>query len=167
MLRIFKIISLLLALAIASSSFSASVVGPGVGQKAPEFSINDLQGKPVKLQDLTSKGYVMLIFWSTRCPFCHAMIPAFKQINEKYKARGLTVAALNVGFEEQVEVEAYVMEYGLDYLVLNEDAKKEALAEKYRLVGTPTIQLISPDGMVLYRGHFLPKDLDSLLKPGS
>lgn len=154
------------AMAVASSSFSATVVGPEVGQKAPEFSINNLDGKPVTLQDLTSKGHVMLIFWSTRCPFCHALIPNFREIDQKYRGKGLTLAALNVGLEKQAEVEAYVLEYGLDYLVLNEDAKKEQLAEKYLLVGTPTIQVISPDGMVLYQGHFLPKDLEGLLKPG-
>jgi len=162
---------LLVAMAVTSSGFSAtavgSEVGPEVGQKAPEFSINNLAGKPVTLQDLTSKGHVMLIFWSTRCPFCHALIPNFREINQKYKGKGLTLAALDVGLEKQAEVEAYVLEYGLDYLVLNEDDKKEELAEKYLLVGTPTIQLISPDGIVLYRGHFLPKDLEGLLKPGS
>jgi thiol-disulfide isomerase/thioredoxin len=138
-------------------------VGPEVGQQAPEFDLADLNGGRASLSGLRQKGHVMLIFWSTRCAFCHALIPEFKAIHEKYRDKGLTVAAVNVGFEDAPEVDAYALEYDLNYLILNEDDKKESLAADYRLMGTPTIEVVSPQGIVLYRGHFLPKDLEALL----
>jgi peroxiredoxin len=39
---------------------SVALVGPAgaleVGQKAPDFALNGVDGKPVKLSDLTAKG---------------------------------------------------------------------------------------------------------------
>lgn len=141
----------------------AAEVGPKVGQTAPEFSATDLSGKSTSLKQLREKGHVLLVFWSTRCHVCHAMIPKFKEINQKYGKMGVTLVAVNVGLEDKDEVDDYVFEHKLDYLVLNEDDKKADLAERYQLVGTPTMELVDSEGVVLYRGHQIP-DLDNLVK---
>ncbi len=138
-------------------------IGPKVGQQAPEFELNDLKGKTHSLKELRKKGHVLLVFWSTRCHVCHALIPKFKEIHNKYNDKGLAFAAINVGFENKDEVEDYVFEFKLDYLVLNDDEKKAKLAEEYQLVGTPTFELIAPNGIVKYRGYSVP-DLDKLMK---
>ena len=39
---------------------AASAAALEVGQKAPDFSLNGVDGKPVKLSDLTAKGTVVL-----------------------------------------------------------------------------------------------------------
>jgi AhpC/TSA family len=39
---------------------TSAAVGLEVGQKAPEFSLNGTDGKPVKLSDLTAKGPVVV-----------------------------------------------------------------------------------------------------------
>ncbi|NOY67833.1 MAG: TlpA family protein disulfide reductase [Gammaproteobacteria bacterium] len=144
------------------SAASIASIGPKVGQTAPPFTLTDLNDKPHSLESLRKKGPVLLVFWSTKCHICHAMIPRFKEIHEKYSKKGLTLVAVNVGFEDKDEVDDYVFEFKLNYLVLNEDDKKAQIGEDYRLVGTPTIQLVAPDGTVKYRGHRIP-DLDKLL----
>jgi thiol-disulfide isomerase/thioredoxin len=136
---------------------SATNIGPRVGQQAPEFNITDLKGQPHSLTQLRDKGYVLVVFWSTRCHVCHSMIPEFKRVHEQYDGKGLTLVAINVGYEEKDEIDDYVFENRLEYLVLNNDNTKGDVAEAYRLVGTPTIQLIAPDGTVKYRGHTIPK----------
>jgi len=152
---VFVLVCLLGTSALAS-------VGPKVGQTAPGFTLTDLKNKSHSLESLRKNGHVLLVFWSTKCHICHALIPKFKAIHNDYSDKGLTLAAINVGFEDMEEVDDYAFEFKLNYLVLNEDNKKEQLAEDYRLVGTPTIQLIAPDGTVKYRGHHIP-DLDKLL----
>ena len=139
-------------------------IGPAEGQTAPEFNLTDLEGQRWSLSGLREKGHVMVLFWSTHCPFCHAMIPLFQDIDRDYKAKGLSFVAVNIGVETRNEVYAYVLENDIEYLVLNQDDGKEELAETWHLLGTPTIQVIAPDGTVKYRGHFLPPDLDALLK---
>jgi thiol-disulfide isomerase/thioredoxin len=146
-----------------SSAFAVDGNGPYVGQTAPEFSMTDLSGKSHSLSQLREKGHVLLVFWSTQCHVCHTMLPAFKKIDEQYKDKGLSFVAVNVGYEDLPEVKDYVYEFKIKYLVLNEDDKKADVAEAYRLRGTPTMELISPDGKVLYRGHRIP-DVERLMQ---
>lgn len=141
--------------------------GPHVGQIAPEFKSQDLKGHPYTLEKLLKNGnHVLLMFWSTRCRYCHALIPRLNKLNKEYAKKGLTFAAINVGFEDKDEVDDYAFENRLNYLVLNQDNTKGDIAEAYRLVGTPTFQLIAPDGKVIYRGYHIP-NLEKLFKPGA
>jgi cytochrome oxidase Cu insertion factor (SCO1/SenC/PrrC family) len=55
---------LLLRSLVATALVSLMLVGAAsaleVGQKAPDFALNNVDGKPVKLSDLTAKGPVVL-----------------------------------------------------------------------------------------------------------
>ena len=156
-----KRILLLGFIAIFSIQLQASS-GPRAGQTAPGFTLTDLKGKSHSLDGLLEKGPVMLVFWSTKCHVCHALIPKFKAIHNDYASKGLTFVAINVGYEDHDDVDDYAFEYKLPYLVLNQDDKKMQLAQDYRLQGTPTIQVIKKDGTVIYRGHSIP-NMDKLL----
>ena len=56
--------SLLLRGIVAAGLTSLALVGAAsaleVGQKAPDFALNGVDGKPVKLSDLTAKGPVVI-----------------------------------------------------------------------------------------------------------
>ncbi len=58
-----RIRSLLFGL-VATALVSLALVGAAsaleVGQKAPDFALNGVDGKPVKLSDLTAKGPVVV-----------------------------------------------------------------------------------------------------------
>jgi len=55
-----SIVTGLLAGVLASLLFAAAVSALEVGQKAPDFTLNGTDGKPVKLSDLTAKGPIVL-----------------------------------------------------------------------------------------------------------
>ncbi len=146
---------LLLFSAIASQPTFADL-GPAVGQRAPGFRLTDLKDNPVTLRELRSKGFVFVIFWSSRCHVCHGLISDFRKLNRTWKNKGLTVVAVNVGKENASEVKAYVAKNKIDYLVLNQDTRKLYLATVYQLRGTPTFKLINPKGIIVYHGHRIP-----------
>jgi thiol-disulfide isomerase/thioredoxin len=49
---------------------------------APDWQLNDVDGKPVKLSDFKGK-VVTLDFWATWCPPCRAEIPGFVALQKK------------------------------------------------------------------------------------
>jgi peroxiredoxin Q/BCP len=49
------VLSVLAVLVLASAAFALEV-----GQKAPDFSLNGTDGKPVKLSELTAKGPIVI-----------------------------------------------------------------------------------------------------------
>lgn len=53
------IVTALLAL-LASVLLVSAASALEVGQKAPDFTLNGIDGKPVKLADLTAKGPIVL-----------------------------------------------------------------------------------------------------------
>ena len=55
-----SIVTGLLAGVLASLLFVAAVSALEVGQKAPDFTLNGTDGKPVALSDLTAKGPIVL-----------------------------------------------------------------------------------------------------------
>lgn len=139
--------------------------GLAAGQPTPHFDLSGLDDESYSLRELTANGPALLVFWSTHCDFCNALIPKFKRVHAAYHERGLTLAAINIGHEDDAEVRRYAKEHELDYLVLNDDESKTELARAYAVVGTPTVVLVSSDGEVRYYGHDLP-DLSASIGAG-
>ena len=55
-----SIVTGLLAGVLGSLLFAGTASALEVGQKAPDFTLNGTDGKPVKLSDLTAKGPIVL-----------------------------------------------------------------------------------------------------------
>ncbi|MGL5689194.1 MAG: TlpA family protein disulfide reductase, partial [Bacteroidales bacterium] len=59
--------------------------------KAPEFSYNELgTSKKVGLADFKGK-YVLIDFWASWCPPCHAAVPFLKEAYSKYQSKGFEI----------------------------------------------------------------------------
>lgn len=65
------------------------------------------------------KGKVLLLdFWATYCGPCIQAIPHLKELQVKYKDKGLVVVGLNVGGEEdRPQIPAFVERLKIDYLL--------------------------------------------------
>ncbi|MNU69966.1 Thiol-disulfide oxidoreductase ResA [compost metagenome] len=69
------------------------------GKPAPDFTQNDVNGKPISLSDL--KGKVVLIdFWASWCGPCRKENPAVVALYNKYKDAGFTVMSVSLDKEE-------------------------------------------------------------------
>lgn len=137
--------------------------GYKVGEQAPAFELKALDGGLHKLTSLTSKGHVLLVFWATECVYCYAHVTDFKKLHQQYAEKGLTLAAINIGGEYDMEVKEYVKDNELNYLVLSNRLKNLDVAEAYHVIGTPTLVLVSPQGEIVYRGHNIP-DISKWIK---
>ena len=92
---------------------AAVKTGLKVGEAAPDFKIQDANGKLIDLAELTAKGPV-LVRLTCGCSGCDKELGYFQALHEAYKGKGLTSVAI---FKEpDAKVESYVKEKKLQML---------------------------------------------------
>jgi thiol-disulfide isomerase/thioredoxin/uncharacterized membrane protein YphA (DoxX/SURF4 family) len=111
-----------------------------IGEKVPEFTMEDLQGRKIGKDDFLGKK-TLAAFWSTTCPHCVNMI---EDLREWEKQKGQNEPNLVV-FSEGEEEEHKKLE--LDSPILLEKGYK--VAEKLGMIGTPSAVLINENGEII------------------
>jgi len=116
-----------------------------MGSVAPEFTLDDLQGKPLSLSSLRGK-FVVLDFWGSWCGWCIKGFPEMKTYYEKYKGK---MEILGMDCNDTVEKwKKAVAEHALPWLHVYVP-KGSSVPNDYMITGFPTKIIISPEGKVL------------------
>src|ERR1700740_3049416 len=101
-----------------------------VGQKAPEFTLQDQNKKDVKLSDFAGKKRVVLVFypldWSPTCTNEHACF-----VNDMKNFATLDAEVLGVSVDSVWSHKAYAEKMGIKYSLLADFQPRGAMAEKY------------------------------------
>lgn len=84
--------------------------------KAPEFSLQDINGKTIKLSDHKNK-IVILDFWATWCPPCRKGIPDLIKLQKKYKDQ-LVIIGISLDTDTKKDVVPFAKNYGINYPVV-------------------------------------------------
>ncbi len=137
--------------------------GLKTGAQAPSFSLAGLDGKQYSLEQLRANGPVMLVFWTTDCVYCYMHVSDFNRLQQQYRDKGFTIAAINFAGEHAQEIREYKNDNKLEYLLLADRLKNIDVAQAYKVIGSPTIVLVAQNGKVLFYGHSIP-DLAKWLK---
>jgi cytochrome c biogenesis protein CcmG/thiol:disulfide interchange protein DsbE len=83
---------------------------------APDFTLSDASGNPVKLSDFQGK-VVLLNFWATWCGPCKVEIPWFDEFQEQYSDRDFVVLGVSMDEDGWKSVQPYVKEHKIGYRV--------------------------------------------------
>lgn len=67
---------------------------PLTGKAAPDFTLEDLNGKQVSLASYRGKA-VMINFWATWCTPCKIETPWIKELRDKYASQGFEVLGVS------------------------------------------------------------------------
>lgn len=101
------------------AKYGAELLKPGT--VAPDFTLKDLDGMPVKLSELRGRR-VVLVFWASWCPDCRAEVPDMKAMYAEADPDKVTFVSVS---------------YDRDFATLKKFAADNAL---------PDIQLFDPAG---------------------
>jgi len=122
------------------------LAGEVKGRIAPEWELNTLEGKPVKLSDYRGKA-VLLNFWATWCEPCKIEMPWFVELQKEYGPQGLEIVGIAMEDTKNDAIAAFAKEMGVNYTILR---GKEAVGEAYGGVeGLPTTFFIGRDGKLV------------------
>ena len=142
----------------------------GAGPKAPDFSLPDLSGKIVTLEQY--RGSVVVVdFWATWCPPCRASIPELVKLQEKYKDKGLVILGISTDAPQKVTDEnlrSFCKKFKVNYVILRYDFKVIEAYFGKQAPALPTMYVIDREGQVRDRfegfsSDALQKSLERLL----
>jgi peroxiredoxin len=133
-----------------------------VGDKAYNFALSDLDGRPAALSDYAGQP-VMVNFWATWCPPCRLEMPEFQRAFEAHQQDGLVILAVNE-YEEAEDVRSFFYdEMGFTFTpLLDSDGE---VGQAYGAAGLPATFFIGPDGEIvaIHRGLLSETQLDGYL----
>ncbi|MBQ9311382.1 MAG: redoxin domain-containing protein [Bacteroidales bacterium] len=142
------------------AKYAASLIP--AGESVPDFELNDIDGKAVKLSDFRGKS-VVLVFWASWCPDCRAEIPELKAMYAD--ADPAKVEFVSVSFDREFEaLRSFVAENELPGVQLFDPAgKKESkVGADFGVKWIPSLYLIDAEGKVLVSTVMAWKIADAL-----
>lgn len=128
--------------------------GTKLGQYAPDFQTEYLNGEQFKLSDLKGKP-IVLNFWATWCIPCKREMPLLQKLHNEGK---IIVVGVNLQ-EDKKTVEKFVKELNLTFpIVLDKDGGIEAM---YNVLLKPTTYFIDKNGVIVDKkfGELTEKDI--------
>lgn len=157
---------LLIALIVALSlpGKGTKISGPArTGQPMPNFSLTDLDGNPVQVNDFL--GHPLLInAWATWCPPCRAEMPDLHAYYLQHQAEGFVMLAINAG-ETQSPVEEFIAQMGFTFPVLLDPGK--STLNQLGINSFPTSIIVNRDGVIdqIHTGMLTAAMLDEKVTP--
>ncbi len=113
---------------------------------APDFSLESLDGKSVRLSDLRGKA-VLLNFWATWCGPCKIEMPWFVELQNQYGAQGLQIVGVAMDDASKEDIAKFAKNMGVNYPIL---IGKESIGDQYGgIPALPESFFIGRDGKIV------------------
>jgi peroxiredoxin len=120
----------------------------GVSDKAPEFSLPAVDGKPIGLSGYRGK-VVMVHFWATWCPPCVEEMPTLDALYRAMKGKDLEVLAISADEDGAGAVTAFMRKNKLTLPVLFDPGG--TVASSYGTFRLPETYIVDREGVVRYK----------------
>jgi len=143
-----KFVLILFSIAVFSVSIFSQDNSVGI-RKGPNFTLEDLDGDEVELNQEIGDGPILLSFWATWCKPCIEELSEYKQIYKEYKDQGFKMFAISTDDENSVaKVKPLVKSKGYNFPVLL-DTNSDAV-RLYYAQSIPYSVILDKKGMIIY-----------------
>lgn len=122
-----------------------------IGVVAPDFTMNDLQGKPIQLSSLRGK-VVMIDFWASWCGPCRQENPNVVKVYQQYHDKGFEILGVSLDNDKAAWQQA-INQDQLSWLHVSDLQKWDnSAARLYAVNSIPQTYLLDKDGKIIAKG---------------
>jgi peroxiredoxin len=121
---------------------------PTTGSMAPDFTLNNREGKPVSLSSFRGK-YVLVDFWASWCGPCRGENPFVVAAYQKYKSKNFTVLGVSLDEEKDAWLKAIVKDKLEWEHVSDLKGWGSIVVPMYGFEGIPYNVLVDPTGKII------------------
>lgn len=148
-----------------------------IAQRAPLFTLTDIDGNLISLDDLTGK-VVVLDFFFPQCGYCDDEIVHLEEIYSKYSRDQLEIISISPGSISVQDLRDFkagpnrfsILEYEISWIIARDLETQDTIGQ-YDISGYPTTVIIDQQGFISENSPFvgltgvleLSKEIDQLL----
>ena len=93
-----------------------------IGEKAPDFTLNDKDGNAVSLSDFRGKKVVVYFYPKDNTPGCSRQAQAFKALYDSFKNNDIVIIGISKDSEKSHQ--SFVTKYELPFILLSDPELK-------------------------------------------
>jgi peroxiredoxin len=151
--------------AVSNTSPSSTAI-PQIGSIAPNFTMNDTEGKPFSLSQLKGK-FVLVDFWASWCGPCRGENPNVVTAYNKFKDRNFTILGVSLDEDKAAWLKAIKNDQLAWKQVSDLKGWQNATVSLFGYDGIPYNILLDPQGKIIatsLRGDQLLAKLEEVVK---
>ncbi len=121
-------------------------VGPQVGLRAPDFSLQAMDGTLYQLSELAGQP-VLINYWATWCIPCKAELPILQKLYQEYQQKGLVILTVDAIEQDSADkVQGIISQFGLTFPVLLDHGGQ--FSGLYQTIFFPTTLFVDASGVI-------------------
>jgi peroxiredoxin len=131
------------------------------GQKAPEFTLRDVDGTSRSLKEILESGPAVLAFYKSSCPICQFTFPYLERLHKPAKSQGHQIIAISQ--DDAADTREFLNEFGCTFPALIDDPKTWPASNGFGISHVPSIFVIERDRQIAQSwAGWVKADMESL-----